>query len=83
MGTGLCQEQASVPRFLETRKLGLAGSPFLQVNQLDSGVGEILVFIPQPPYSQPTLTTHHTLLPQAESTCLRLCLGSGASLPPL
>lgn len=46
-----------MPRFLEIRKLGLAGPPFLQVNQLNSGEGEILVFSPQPPSSShPTPT---------------------------
>lgn len=46
--TGLCQKRgASVPRFLETSKLGLAGPPLLQVNQLNwGGQGEILVSIP-------------------------------------
>lgn len=52
---------ASVPRFLETRKLGLAGPPFLQVNQLNSGEGErywfsfpaSLLFPPPPPLTSP------------------------------
>ena len=50
----LCQKRAPVPRFLETRKLGLAGPPSLQVNQLSSGGrGERLVFTPSPSRCSP------------------------------
>lgn len=49
-----------MPRFLETRKLGLAGPPCLQVNQLGSGGGRYwFSFLSLPPYSLPTPTFTH------------------------
>lgn len=66
---------ASVPRFLETRKLGLAGPPFLQVNQLNSGEGERYWFsfpasllFPPPLHSLPQCTANHPPCPLAKVT---------------
>lgn len=78
-----------MPRFLETRKLGLAGPAFLQVNQLNSGEREIgfhsLAYLLLPLIS--TRATHSLPItaafpnlgyPTASSPGMQ-----GASLPPL
>ena len=87
MRTGFCQKRASVPRFLETRKLGLAGPLFLQVNQLNSGGGlreggEIgfhsLTFLSFPPHPlTPTHSTAFHTAPPLKLPGLLLCPCSG------
>lgn len=61
-GQASARNGASLPRFLETRKWGLAEPPFLQVNQLSLGGGRYwfsflsLTLIPTPPFTLPLTT---------------------------
>lgn len=89
LGQASARNGASVPRFLETRKLGLAGPPFLQVNQLNSGGRDIgfhslayllLPLIPTPASHSLPITAAFPNLGYLTASSARR---QGASLPPL